>query len=110
MDEKRLRKLAGLTENREVLSETTIEFKPDLRVLVSVEARPLDTSKKQPLAEFSFSSFDLSRHFTPKIPVPIDFKEELKWEDKRVKEMSKKIKPLVKKFISDAEKLLKTVD
>ena len=58
--------------------------------------------------KFNFSSFSLGRDFIPRdAPSATDLRQE--WEDKQARDLSKKATPVIRKFISDLNKLLKAV-
>lgn len=58
--------------------------------------------------KFNFSSFSLGRDFIPR-DIPTDFDLMTEWEQKQAKDLSKKATPVIRKFISDLNKLLKSV-
>lgn len=112
MDEKRLRELAGLDENKEeILSEGGFDVRPRVGPSYSTtffkKFAGLGT-KGEYEVKFNFSSFGLKWEFLPR-DVPTDFDLRDEWENKKAKDLSKKAAPLIKKFISDLSKLLKTV-
>ena len=113
MDKKRLRKLAGLTENKEkILGEGGFEVRkpqvgPSYDTTFFRKFAGLGT-KGEYEVKFNFSSFALSRELLPRdVPTDSDLRDE--WEDKKARDLSKKAAPLIKKFLSDLSKLLKTV-
>ena len=61
-------------------------------------------------AIFNFSSFELKRDFLAKTaPTETLSEERDKWEQKQAVALSKKATPIIRKFISDLQKALKSV-
>ncbi len=60
-------------------------------------------------AIFNFSSFRLERDFLSKSAPTDDSEKRNKWEEKQAVALSKKVTPIVRKFISDLQKALKAV-
>jgi len=110
MDEKRLRELAGLDENKEVLKEAivTTRSKEGPFFDSSIQKKLFGAPKKEFVTTLNFSSFKVSQDFIAK-DAPDDVDERHIWEEKKSKELAKKANSLVKRFISDLKKTLKTV-
>ena len=115
MNEKRLRKLAGLDEGLETKKEKLNEGGFDVRPQVgpnystTVWKKLIGMGTKGEFeVKFNISSFSLERDIIPR-NVPTDFNLMNEWEQKQAKALSKKATPVIKKFISDLNKLLKNV-
>ena len=74
----------------------------------TVQKKLFGAPKKEFVTKFNFSSFSVSQDFTAK-DAPDDVDERHIWEEKKSKELAKKANSLVKRFISDLKKALKTV-
>jgi len=94
----------------EILKEAgiTVRGKEGPSLGVFVQKKLFGSPAKEFTGILNFSSFELKKDFIAK-DAPEDFQKRGDWEEKKVKELIKKTNPIVRKFISDLKKVLKTV-